>query len=180
MSRTASQICQLPHTRKVAEDMRSKIQVSMSVSGRQAWRRHQKPRWHCWCIHMSRNRRSENWRHVVRNAGFTCAGTVASHVPEYANVELTGAARLYAQCPATEGSGVERRVRHRGLWSMVHATKMRTRGLQVVRRRIGRTPEGVDQIYCGRRNQPGRPEPRRGLRREATWIELEVRRPRRI
>ena len=33
---------------------------------------------------MSRNRRSENWLHIVRNAGFSCAGTVASHVPEYA------------------------------------------------------------------------------------------------
>ena len=35
---------------------------------------------------MSRNRRSENWLHIVRNAGFTCAGTVASHVPEYADL----------------------------------------------------------------------------------------------
>ena len=33
MSCTALQICQLPHIRKVSEDIRSKIQVSMSASG---------------------------------------------------------------------------------------------------------------------------------------------------
>ena len=44
---------------------------------------------------MSRNRRSENWLHIVRNAGFTCAGTVASHVPEYAHAAVATINRLF-------------------------------------------------------------------------------------